>query len=139
MTNIARGAVTFEAGGRTYTLSYSVNALCELEIALGEGIGQLAARLADPDNLKVNVLRTFVWGGLRDHHAELTEEDAGRLMTEIGLSRAISIVLQAFLAAFPEADQGRPLGKAAGARSGAGKKSSRSGASPAAIPSSSGA
>ena len=141
MTNLARGAVTFEAGGKTYTLTYSTNAFCEIEQATSRSIKKIGMELLDPDNLTINTLRTVVWGGLREHHPEITFADAGRLIDQLGMTNMLTLVLQAVAAAFPAAAEvASPLATAAGpTTNGAGKKSSRSGARSAAIPSSSGA
>ena len=43
MGNPYKGEVQFTAGGKSYTLYFSINAMCELEEALGDGIVQLAS------------------------------------------------------------------------------------------------
>lgn len=108
MSNPTRGTIGFDAGGKHYTLSYSVNALCEMEDRLGAGATAVAAQMADPSQLRIATIRTLFWAGLRDHHPDLTEAGAGGIMSEIGIPAALEIVGKAMAAAFP-ADAGRPL------------------------------
>ena len=49
MTNPLRGSVSLPVGDRTYTLSFSVNALCVLEDELKAPIGKVVGPLPGPD------------------------------------------------------------------------------------------
>lgn len=115
MSNKAKGETSFEVGGKQYRLVYSINALCELEDAFGEGVIQVAAKMSDPAKLRLKTLRTMFWAGLRDLDGDITEKAAGEMMTELGLARAVKLVSDAFVAAFPEAAAG-PVPLADGAR-----------------------
>lgn len=141
MGNPTRGTVTFEADGTTYSLSYSVNALCELEEAAGEGVTQIAARMSDPQGLRLAMVRNLFWAGLRDHHPEVTVAETGRLMDAVGMSAAGELVARAFVLAFPQAEKAaaRPLGRESGRRTGSGRTSARAGPRRASTLSSSGA
>ena len=134
-----RGRVAFEAAGRSWWLSFSINALCVLEEefeqtadAVGVHFFGEGAKPSLPD------VRGFFWAGLQDHHPELTEREAGLVMTELGLARTGELVGRAFVGAFPPAAEGekrvRPRRKPAGS----GRSSSPPGASSASKPSSSG-
>jgi len=134
MSNPTRGSVTFEADGKTYTLHYSTNALCELESLAGESVMRIAAQMADSDGVRLGMVRNLIWAGLRDHHPEVTVEDAGRIMDALGLDKAGSLVAEAFILAFPQATKaGGPLGAARAARNGTGRISARSGSKRAAM------
>lgn len=128
MANPVKGEVAFEAAGKTYTLSYSVNALCALEEAAGEGVTQIAARMGDPQGLRLAMVRSLFWAGLRDHHPEVTVEECGRLMDGVGLDKAGELVGRAFVLAFPQArTSGRPLDATSAGRPGTGRRSVRAG------------
>jgi Phage tail tube protein, GTA-gp10 len=119
MANPVRGETAFEADGTTYTLSFSINALCALEDAMGEGIMEITRLLSDPAKLRLNNVRTVFWAGLRDHHAEVDIDQAGKLMTALGQVEAIEMAGKALALAFPEAPKG-PLGAAASGKRPAG-------------------
>lgn len=103
MANRHRGTVEFRYDGKTYTLSFSINAMCELEDLLGDSFGDMMAKAQDPTKVSMKTVRAMFWAGLRDHHNEMTIQDAGHLMTEIGLTEAGELVAKAFAAAMPEA------------------------------------
>ncbi len=101
MGNRQKGEVGFEADGKPYTLVFSINALCELEDRMGEavsGIDSLAS-----SRKRFRTIRTVFLCGLLDHHPELTEREAGRIIDAIGIERADALVGEAFALAFPEA------------------------------------
>jgi hypothetical protein len=102
MANKQRGEVGFEADGVRYALLYSVNALCTLEDQLGEGVMKLDRFMSDPENLRFKVLRTIFWAGLSERHPDVTEHDAGNIMTAIGVPRSVALFSKAFALAFPE-------------------------------------
>lgn len=105
MANPHRGDIAFDADGKTWTLRYSTNALCELEDDLGEGVAALGKSMANPAGVKLKTLRSLVWAGLRDHHADLDKRQAGDLIDAAGAQRIGELVMEAFKAAFPVADK----------------------------------
>ncbi|WP_173931391.1 GTA-gp10 family protein [Chelativorans sp. Marseille-P2723] len=102
MANPHRGSVALQVGGRAYTLSFSVNALCELEDALGQPVAQIANALNDPDTARLSTVRALVWAGLRDHHDEVGVKEAGDIITDAGIPACMEAIGKAFKAAFPE-------------------------------------
>lgn len=109
MGNPHRGEVTFEVEGKRYTLSFSANALCEMESALNLGVNEIAARLGQAEKLRITTVRAVFWAGLTDHHDGITIKDAGALLTQIKMPRAVELIGEAFALAFPEAsDDARP-------------------------------
>ena len=133
MANPVKGAVSFEAAGKSYTLSYSINALCELEEMLGEGVTEVAAKMGGKGGTRLSLIRALFWAGLRDHHPEVTIVESGELMREYGIQETSEIVGRAFMLAFPQADGrrsagGRESGPLGGKRRpGTGRSSSRAG------------
>lgn len=103
MANPARGSVAFQVGERAYTMSFSVNALCELEELLGMPVAQIAAGMEKAENVRMSTVRALVWAGLRDHHGDLQLKDAGEIATEAGIPACMEAVGKAFALAFPEA------------------------------------
>lgn len=93
MSNPHRGEVTVEADGRTWTLKLGANALIELEQQLGGG---LAEKLQDEATSKVLIVRSVIWAAARKHHPDITEERAGELIDDIGLTEAMDLVQKLF-------------------------------------------
>lgn len=104
MANPHRGSVALQAGDRAYTLSFSVNALCELEDLLGQPVAQIAGSLNDPGNVRMSTVRALIWSALRDHHAEVGLEGAGEIATEAGITSCMEAIGKAFKLAFPESE-----------------------------------
>jgi hypothetical protein len=109
MANINKGEVEFTSGKKVYTLSFSTNAMCDLEDRLGKSIVEIGGLMSDTSNVRITLMRTIFWAGLRDHHEAMTEVEAGRLMDAVGLIEASQMIAKAFAAAFPEAPANGPL------------------------------
>lgn len=110
MANPHRGEVEFEAGGKTYKLSYSANALCELEDALGKSVNEIAALMQDTQNFRLSVVRTVFWAGLLDHNDGLDMKGAKAIFKHLDPVGAVELVSRAFSLTFPtrEGDGGDP-------------------------------
>lgn len=106
MVNPARGSVALQAGDTAYTMSFSVNALCELEEAFGLPVQKIGSLFGDGDNIKMTDVRKLVWCGLHDHHPDLTEKQAGEVASLAGIPICMEAVSKAFQLAFPEAPGG---------------------------------
>ena len=105
MANPHRGSVALQVGDRAYTLSFSVNAICELEDALGQPVAKIAAGLNDPENVRMSTVRAIIWAALRDHHSEVDFKGAGEIATEAGIPACMEAIGKAFNLAFPEAKE----------------------------------
>jgi len=110
MGNAAKGEVSFDAAGKTWTLRFGTNAICALETALGMGFAAALALLSDGTKVRVATIRSLVWAGLSGAHDDLTEEQAGELIDAIGIAKAGTLISEAVTLAFPAE------GKAAAAR-----------------------
>lgn len=125
MANPQRGEVSFDAGGKTYTLHYSANALCELEDLLDKGIIELTTEMQgwekNPGKIRFKTIRAMFWAGLRDHHPEIDVAGAGELVTNAGgILGAVDLIGRAFGVAFPDAKtKGARPPKGSGAGTGA--------------------
>lgn len=105
MANRLKGEIGFEALGKSWTLRYSANAMCELEAALDKPIGEIVGMLRamqSESGASIRTLRTVFWGGLSDIHDGLTEKDAGEIITEIGFDRTGQLIGEALALAFPD-------------------------------------
>lgn len=141
MGNPHKGEVTFEAGGATYTMRLSVDALCSLEEITGKSIMVLAEELSDPERMTLSRVRQVMAASLREHHPDLSLQDAGELIIAAGgLTAMVGKIGEAFAAAFPEgqAGSGRGRPQKPGRRNGTGPASTATGAASAATTSRSG-
>jgi len=130
--NSVKGEVKFSAGGQTYRLVFSANALIALEERFDKTVAEIGAMFEQP--LRLAHLRILFWAGLSDHH-DLPELEAGRLMGEVGIDKVGELIGRAFVLAFPEEQEGakdgeRPQKPAAKKAAGTGKDSTRSGRRP---------
>lgn len=103
-------SVTFEAGGREYALRMDMNALVRYQDRAGETISAaIDAILADGWDMLRG--RRMFWAGLSPR---MTEDEAGDLMTALGMGRAMELTGEALRYAIrslngqpdEEADQG---------------------------------
>lgn len=108
----ARWQTSFAADGKTYTMVFSINALCELETDFDDVVAEVAGVLSGSGKKRLTTLRKVFRAGLSDHHPEMTERQAGLLMTAIGPQAAFAKVAEAFALAFPIAEADVPLEKA---------------------------
>lgn len=109
MANPHRGSVALQAGDRAYAISFSINALCELEDALDKPVSEIVALIQDPARMRLSSVRVLLWAGLRDHHKNDVEtvEQAGEIATDAGLKVAVEKIGEAFKLAFPAAKEGK--------------------------------
>lgn len=96
MANPHRGEVAFKAGDKAYTLTYTINAVCELEAALGKGVSEIVS-----DMSRVSTVRAVLWAGLRHHH-KVTLEEAGDIMHAAGAAATAQAINSAMGLAFPQ-------------------------------------
>lgn len=109
MANPHRGEVAFSTeDGATYTLKFSVDALCALEEAVGKGIVAISIELSDPEKLSMGLLRKVLWAGLRHHHPDVDVKAAGELIVGTGgIEGVIPVISEALEAAFQKGDKKR--------------------------------
>lgn len=73
-----RGYVEIELGGKTRTLHFDANAICDLEERMGRGIGAIMSEEA----AGFYTVRALLWAGLKHEDRGLTLERAGRLLND---------------------------------------------------------
>jgi hypothetical protein len=108
MANPVRGSVALQAAERAYTLSFSINALCELEEQLGQPIAQIATTLGKPEEIRLGTVRALVWAATRDHHPEIDLKSAGDVIDAAGVQDVMAVIGKAFQLAFPAPAEGAP-------------------------------
>lgn len=96
MANPHRGEVALKAGDTAYTLTFTINAVCELEGALGKGVSEIVS-----DMSRVSTVRAVLWAGLRHHH-KVTLEEAGDIMHAAGAAATAQAINKAMGLAFPQ-------------------------------------
>lgn len=89
MANRLRGEVEFTVGEKTYTFRLGMNELVALEQTLG--IKDPIKALAE-QQLGIGDLRALARAGLSRYHKELTDEEVGDLIDEMGGLVALSKV-----------------------------------------------
>ena len=96
---LMRGRVHFNAGGRDLELRFTTNALCRIEEKTGKAFGEIAAALAG--NVRISDLRVLFWAGV-----DLpTLDEAGNIIDDLGMARAVELLGEAITAAFPDAEK----------------------------------
>ena len=105
MANASRGSVALQAGDTAYTLSFSINALCELEDVFGMPPAQVGKLFDDETKTSMKDVRKLIMVGLHDHHPELDEKQAGTIGTQAGMNVTMEAIGKAFALAFPEAPE----------------------------------
>lgn len=104
---MARGEATFQANGQAWILRFSNNAICKAEEEFKQPFGEIVAGLGG-SGFRFQTFRTLFRLGLSHHHMAATDELAGDLIDEIGMTEALRITVESIKAAMPAA-------KAAGA------------------------
>lgn len=100
------GDVSFETDGQSYRLRYSINALCDMEEALGMGVRDFY-RLVTSGDLRMSHVRGAFWAGLRHHQPNITKAQAGNIIQSLGgAEQAMELLGEALTRAFPPAVPG---------------------------------
>lgn len=115
MANAQRGEVSFPAIGREWTIKLGTNALCEVEGALGKTISEIGRLMEDPERVTLSALRVFIRAGLRAKHPDVTLEDVGNIIDDLGMAEAATLIGNANVLARPEAETGANPPKATAA------------------------
>jgi hypothetical protein len=91
-----RGGVTFDALGKPREFKFTTNAICRLEERAGKSLQDVLADTAEGGRRTV-AFRLLLWTGLGD----LTLDDAGDIMDDIGLAEVDRIIAEGLKLAFP--------------------------------------
>lgn len=96
-----RGAIPFEVDGTTFQMRFSVNAMLAYEDKFGENFVGALREMEDKDVPDFKRLRGLFWAGVGPD--QISVEEAGELISDVGFSGAVALITQAAQAAFPEA------------------------------------
>ncbi|MBR1193239.1 hypothetical protein [Bradyrhizobium sp. AUGA SZCCT0160] len=125
MDNKENGEVSFEASGKSYTLRYTDGAFIALEEYLDRGIFDIFGELlswgpkfdakgkplpetqADVEarmkKMRLGFCRAVFWAGFHDLHKDVTIEQAGTIMKDIGgVLGVYALIVNGFAAALPD-------------------------------------
>lgn len=106
MSNPHKGEVAFESWDEKYKLSFSANALVELEEALGKTVQEISTEFMEPDKFRMKNLRVAFWAGLLDHQPDTDMTAAKRALSGLNAIEAVALVTKAFGLAFPSNEGG---------------------------------
>jgi len=116
MGNRLKGEIEFKSGAETYVLRFGMNELIELQEAYGiddEDMDALMPKLAAKmDALKGRRKAVFI--ALKANHPEITEQQVGDLVSDVGFQQMGKLILDALRWALPEKKkeaEGSPAGK----------------------------
>lgn len=102
MANPFKGEVPLTVGADTYTLSFSANALCELEDALDKPLDEIIEMLRNAATVRLSTMRVMFWQALRDHHPDMTLEDTKAILRQVSPKDMGGLIGRAFSLAMPE-------------------------------------
>lgn len=71
--------ITFEAGGKEYTVKFDINSVCDIEEAAGRTPIQV---LCGQDNIGYNTIRLLLQHGLKHRNPGITKQRAGELIAQ---------------------------------------------------------
>lgn len=118
--NQHKGDVELKVGDVSYVIRYSIDAICSLEQEMDKGFPAIAADMGDPAKMRISAIRQVFHAGLREHHPDMTLQQAGELIVDAGGAVVVlGAIGQAFNAAFPEKEAGgqkSPRQRASGRR-----------------------
>jgi hypothetical protein len=98
--NPVRGEVALDAAGKSYTLKFSTNALCEAENILDKPMAVIMAQLD-----RLAVLRVLMWAALQHKQPGVSLQDAGEIMDAAGMKAVVPALTDALNLAFPKPDE----------------------------------
>lgn len=104
MANPHKGEVEFEVDGFRHVLSFSANALCELEVALGRDIDSVIESMRT-GKIKLADMRVMFWAALLDCRPEATMDDAKAILRTLPPAEMGRLVGQAFLLSMPAVEE----------------------------------
>ncbi|MFW2541533.1 GTA-gp10 family protein [Primorskyibacter sp. 2E107] len=106
MSNRIRGRHDFEADGKTWSLHFTANGMCELEDAVGCGVLAFLKRIeAAGEDISFRDVRLLFWAGLQEHHPDIDLRGAGALITALGgIAQAMELTGQAVADSMPKPD-----------------------------------
>lgn len=78
MSESVRAVHTFEVKGKSHTLRFDFNAICDIEEKANMGIAEMTSE----KRIGFNTIRLMVWGGLKWKNPGLTIQQAGFIVRD---------------------------------------------------------
>lgn len=114
MANYLKGEVAIVVDGKSLTFRLGVNEMISIQNGLGFADDD-AKFLAALTNLRsFRAVRTIIHAGLQRDQPDLTEEQAGDIVTELGMARVAEVISEALRWAVPEKKPGSGAEKKGG-------------------------
>ena len=112
MANPHKGEVEIKAGEATYTLRFSIDAICSLEAATGKPFTACAVEMTDAKTASMTLVRLLLHAGLKENHPQISLKESGEIIPAAGGMLVVTEkVFEAFALAFPApeaSDSARP-------------------------------
>ncbi|MGG7518841.1 GTA-gp10 family protein [Allorhizobium undicola] len=109
MSNSVRGIVTREINGERYEFRLAANEWCELEAEFGQTTGEILQQFsAEGEAGKFNMsrLRSLFRAALLRGQPSVTIQEAGDLISEIGIPAAGALIVDVVKASMPQQEDG---------------------------------
>lgn len=106
MANHLKGEVLLEAGGEQFTFRLGVNEMIAVQDALGLADDDAKFLVALSNLRSFKSVRTIVHCGLLRAHPDITVDQAGDIVTEVGIARVGEVIQEALRWALPEQKPG---------------------------------
>lgn len=109
MGNLNRGEVSAQIAGTEYILRIATNEWCYLENELGMPTDEIIADfigMLSANKLKMGLLRALFRAALIGRKPDITKDQAGDLMSGMGLVEAGGLLAQVIKASMPEENDG---------------------------------
>lgn len=105
MGNLNRGEVSAQIAGTEYILRIATNEWCHLEAELAKSTDEIIAdfvAMLSANKLKMGLLRSLFRASLIGRNPGITKDEAGELMSAIGLVEAGNLLAQVIKSSMPE-------------------------------------
>ena len=107
MANKQKGEVSAKIAGTDYTLRIATNEWCELEDEFSKSTTDIVKDFFDmvtAGSLRMKMLRSFFRAALTGTNPDITHDEAGTIMSNMGLPDAAGLLGRVIMASMPEAD-----------------------------------
>lgn len=128
MANQHKGEVSAEIAGATYTLRIATNEWCELEDEFDKPTTEIVKDFFDmvtSGTLRMKTLRSYFRAALSGSMQDVDHQQAGTIMSNMGLVDAAALLGRVIVASMPDADENEDATKEAGKSSARPRKAAK--------------
>lgn len=93
MTNPLKGEIDLKLGSKTYKARLTVDAIIQIETAVGFGIIKLAQKMSDGD-IRLTDLISVLTMSLRGGANDVNEKDVSKIIQDVGIVEATRAVAE---------------------------------------------